>query len=439
MGDLSPTPLPTAQLSCRSGITAKKEYALTTGTVGTVQSTKTYTYGDSTWKDLLTDYNGAALSYDTVGNVTGDGTWTYTWQHGRQLSGMSKSGTTASFVYNADGQRISKTVNGTTTQYHYANGKLSHVVKGSEFLHINYDALGPWFVNYDNGTTSTVHYFLRNAQGDILGLVNAHGAIVVSYTYDAWGNVLSTTGSMANTLGALNPFRYRGYVYDTETGLYYLNSRYYNPSWGRFISADVFVSTGQGVLGSNMFAYCGNNPVNKADYNGNIPFRSNVIMVADGGGGAEPQRQTGKKLSTVKTVVTSVTKSVGDAFIGSQIAKALTRVWKSTPPLQVPIKTLANSGPIAGAIKGVSKVAGVFSAIILAIDIYKDVKNYSGWHLVGAIGTDVLGLGITAGVGAAVNYYCTPIIGIPVTIAVGVGTDLGASYVKDNWLKKKES
>ncbi len=278
MGDLSPTPLPTAQLSCRSGITAKKEYALTTGTVGTVQSTKTYTYGDSTWKDLLTDYNGAALSYDTVGNVTGDGTWTYTWQHGRQLSGMSKSGTTASFVYNADGQRISKTVNGTTTQYHYANGKLSHVVKGSEFLHINYDALGPWFVNYDNGTTSTVHYFLRNAQGDILGLVNAHGVVVVSYTYDAWGNVLSVTGSMAGTLGTLNPLRYRGYVYDTETKLYYLNSRYYNPATGRFVNADIFVSTGQGVLGSNMFAYCNNNPVMYVDPSGAIAIVDDLAI-----------------------------------------------------------------------------------------------------------------------------------------------------------------
>ena len=194
-----------------------------------------------------------------------------------------KAGTTASYVYNADGQRISKTVNGTTTEYHYAGGKLSHVVKGSEFLHINYDALGPWFVNYDNGTTSTVHYFLRNAQGDILGLVNAHGVVVVAYTYDAWGNVLSTTGSMANTLGALNPLRYRGYVYDTETGLYYLNSRYYNPSWGRFINADIFVSTGQGVLGSNMFAYCNNNPVMGYDPTGQLDWRAASSLLVRGG------------------------------------------------------------------------------------------------------------------------------------------------------------
>ena len=75
------------------------------------------------------------------------------------------------------------------------------------------------------------------------------------YTYDAWGNILSTTGSMASTLGQISPLRYRGYVYDEETELYYLQSRYYDPAIGRFLNADAFVSTGQGLLGNNMFAY----------------------------------------------------------------------------------------------------------------------------------------------------------------------------------------
>lgn len=74
----------------------------------------------------------------------------------------------------------------------------------------------------------------------------------MEYTYDAWGNLLSTTGGMALTLGAYNPLRYRGYVYDTETGFYYLQSRYYDPELGRFLNADVLVSTGQGLLGNNM-------------------------------------------------------------------------------------------------------------------------------------------------------------------------------------------
>ena len=83
----------------------------------------------------------------------------------------------------------------------------------------------------------------------------------VPYVYDEWGNVLSTSGTMASTLGQYNPLRYRSYVYDQETGLYYLQSRYYNPEWGRFINADGMIATGQGLIGNNMFAYCGNNPV----------------------------------------------------------------------------------------------------------------------------------------------------------------------------------
>ena len=94
------------------------------------------------------------------------------------------------------------------------------------------------------------------------------GVRVVEYIYDAWGKLISITGTLATTLGADNPFRYRGYYYDTETGLYYLTTRYYDPEVCRFISVDVYMSTGQGVLGGNMWAYCGNNPVNRYEVDG---------------------------------------------------------------------------------------------------------------------------------------------------------------------------
>ena len=96
------------------------------------------------------------------------------------------------------------------------------------------------------------------------------GVRVVEYTYDACGKLISTTGTLATTLGADNPFRYRSYYYDTETGLYYLTTRYYDPEVCRFISADVYMSTGQGVLGGNMWAYCLNNPVVYTDDEGTI-------------------------------------------------------------------------------------------------------------------------------------------------------------------------
>ena len=111
----------------------------------------------------------------------------------------------------------------------------------------------------------------------MVAILDNTGNPVVEYTYDAWGNLLSTTGSMANTLGGSNPLRYRGYVYDTESGLYYLQSRYYDPEIGRFINADALVSTGQGLLGNNMFAYCRNNPVKRVDVSG-----TNDLCYTDG-------------------------------------------------------------------------------------------------------------------------------------------------------------
>jgi RHS repeat-associated protein len=91
---------------------------------------------------------------------------------------------------------------------------------------------------------------------------------VVSYTYDTWGKLISTTGSLAGTIGVKNPYRYRGYRYDIETGLYYLQSRYYNPDWGRFINADGITGVEGELLTHNMFAYCVNNPVNMQDLSG---------------------------------------------------------------------------------------------------------------------------------------------------------------------------
>ena len=138
---------------------------------------------------------------------------------------------------------------------------------GSTSLHFTYDALGPMSVTYDGAE----YFYLKNAQGDVTGLVNSSGTQVVAYTYDAWGNPLTTTGSMADTLGKLNPFRYRGYVYDTETRLYYVSSRYYDPEFGRFINADDidYLGADGSSLSYNLFAYCLNNPVNRFDVNGN--------------------------------------------------------------------------------------------------------------------------------------------------------------------------
>ena len=249
-------------------IQSKTEYAYTTGSLGAAVRTVNYGYGDVGWSDLLTSIGGQSLTADEIGNLLSDGTWTYTWQHGRQLAGMSKAGTNIDYGYDSDGKRITKTVNGTTYDYHYLGDQLVELTWDGNKLHFTYDSTGPLSVNY-NGTE---YFYVKNAQGDVTGLVNASGTRVVTYTYDAWGNLLTTTGSMAATLGEQNPLRYRGYVYDTETGLYYLQSRYYNPGWGRFIGTDdvtvLAASLEKANWDKNLFAYCDNNPVSRRDAGG---------------------------------------------------------------------------------------------------------------------------------------------------------------------------
>ena len=340
---------------------------------------------------MLTSYDGHPITYDGVGNPLTDGTWTYTWEHGRELAQMraekvdGNKDISITYTYDANGMRTGKTVTTKNytlhthsytktvveptctkkgyTLYQCACGysyqddwvpALGHIYMGnsnicrrcghdrsSDFVYpgpvkprppVETDSVGTGYASSalpgtqdlgsaestelvlqstvvetysyvytggrltqetvttvtttDEGTETTTdtldyfygvngptmvtwngtdYYYLTNAQGDIVALLDESGNSAVQYSYDAWGNATATTGSMADTLGSRNSLRYRGYVFDTETGLYYLQSRYFNPKMARFINADALVSTGQGLLGNNMFAYCNNNPVNMLD------------------------------------------------------------------------------------------------------------------------------------------------------------------------------
>ncbi len=167
-----------------------------------------------------------------------------------------------------------------TTEYHeyvYASGKLLREVitttdadgnVSTQTLDFQYDNVGfPYALTYINSTAQPVtYYYITNMQGDVVYLVDEQGQEVAHYTYDPFGKVLSAEGDMAD----VNPLRYRGYFYDDVTGFYYLQSRYYDPAICRYINADSYLSTGQGFLGYNAFAYCANNPVNYTDGSGNF-------------------------------------------------------------------------------------------------------------------------------------------------------------------------
>ena len=222
------------------------EYTYSGGNITSVKLNgtplKTYSYDNNEWADLLTGYNGDTITYENIGNPLNyrDG-MTFNWQNGRQLAGITKGTDSIAYTYNADGLRTSKTINGTTTEYTYIDGRLIGEKTGNNTIVYLYDENGSKYGFTYNGVS---YYYELNLQGDVVGIYDSTGTTVVTYAYDVWGKVLSVTGTLASTIGQINPIRYRGYYYDNETGFYFLQSRYYDPETGRFLNADGYVSTG---------------------------------------------------------------------------------------------------------------------------------------------------------------------------------------------------
>ena len=253
-------------------ILSVKEYAYTTGALGTAVKTVNYGYTDGTWKDLLTSYAGQTITYDGIGNPLSyrDGL-SMTWRNGRELASLTKNGVTASYLYDESGLRTKKTVGGVVTNYHVIDGRLYGEYTGSHRLLYMFDEAGTRYSFLYNGST---YYYVFNGQGDVIGITDGTGNMLARYTYDAWGKPLTITDGAGTDVSGnaahianVNPFRYRGYYYDKESGLYYLQSRYYDPVVGRFINADSSIHSSS-LVGMNVFAYCGNSPINYVDPTG---------------------------------------------------------------------------------------------------------------------------------------------------------------------------
>ncbi|MBE5928287.1 MAG: hypothetical protein E7267_02790 [Lachnospiraceae bacterium] len=247
-------------------ITKKQEYAYTTAdAVGTCTNEINYTYGNNNWKDLLTSYNGQTITYDAIGNPTNYKGNTLTWEKGRQLKTYDRGSLIIDYKYDVNGLRTEKKVGNTVHKYTYVNGQLYAYEVNGQQMFFSYDDNGSPLSFTCNGA---VYHYQTNLQGDVIGIINNSGTKVVSYSYDAWG---CPTGSVPSSgVGYYNPLRYRGYVFDYETGWYYLQSRYYDPNMGRFLNADdpTMLGVSGTVLGYNLFAYCDNNPVNMIDEDG---------------------------------------------------------------------------------------------------------------------------------------------------------------------------
>ena len=206
--------------------------------------------------DKLLTFGTEACAYDAIGNPTTYRGKSVSWSNGRQMTNYDGT----AFTYDGLGRRLSK---GNITYTYDGNGRVIKQSNGIEFL---YDNSGVAGIVYN----STTYVYRKDGQGNICALIDSNGNVVVQYKYDAWGNhVIVLSDSTNENLAKANPYRYRGYYYDEETGLYYLKSRYYDPETGRFITIDdISYLDPETINGLNLYAYCGNNPVMNVDPDG---------------------------------------------------------------------------------------------------------------------------------------------------------------------------
>ena len=294
----------------RGNLLGRKEYAFTTGTVlGSPRKNRENTYAATGWRDLLVGYDGKSVTYDAIGNPVkitepGGTEWReYTWQGRRLLcvtqciktaSGSVEREVLASYRYNADGIRISKEAGNVLTEYLLRDGSIvGEKLDTGEILLYLRDETGAvvglkYRTDSDAEGVYQCYFFEKNLQGDIVAMYDDAGKWLGGYTYDAWGNCVTTVSADASTqernmVTSYNLFRYRGYYWDYETGYYYLESRYYDPEIGRWISPEPNVYGGgfdedAGLIGYNVYVYCANNPVNNFDPTGEFVISTAVLI-----------------------------------------------------------------------------------------------------------------------------------------------------------------
>jgi len=288
----------------------------------------TFEYQTGGWRDQLHFYNGQAITYDAMGNPLQYLGMQMEWEKGHQLKHITGAGLDMYCMYNDSGKRIRKTVNGVTTDF-YLDGSAILMQTSSDGSRIDffYDDKGNVFaMKYQN----EMYFYRKNLFGDILGILDSHGTELVKYEYNSWGKLLNLTDYSSNGLGRKNPFRFKGYYYDEELGMYYLNSRYYDPEVGRFISPDTtdILEVQDDLYDKNLYAYCDNNSVMRIDSSGAVWHLAvgavvgvATQFVADVGIGLATGSSFGEVISSL-SLVDYAAAAIGGAIAASGIGFA---------------------------------------------------------------------------------------------------------------------
>lgn len=243
-----------------------------------------FQYNNPQWPDQLTAVNNVTLSYDSVGNLTSYGNTQFTWNYGKLLTSVKNGENLYAYQYDNNGIRTSKTINGVVTEFNVLNGIVLAQSDGVNTIYFQYNLGAP--IGFElNGIQ---YFYITNLNGDVTGITDIEGNLIAQYVYDEWGSILDIITAEDNNahqqfIAEINPLRFRGYYYDSETGLYYLQTRYYDPDICRFISADNFdYVESESRIGINAYAYCINNPIMYIDPNGNY-IKTNDIPPASSG------------------------------------------------------------------------------------------------------------------------------------------------------------
>lgn len=274
-------------------VVKKSQYGFTLGALSYTGYVTELEYSDQDGGDCLVTREGHVLTYDSLGNPLtyyNGLDYTFSWE-GRRLKAAAVSGYNLSYTYNSDGIRTRKVVNGVEHKYYLNGSQIVAEEWGNNLLVYIYDASGsPIGMMYRTTSYAAgefdIFWYDKNLQGDIVAVYNDSGNKLISYTYDAWGNYNQTLSSGAYGSAALyNPFKYRGYYYDTDLQMYYLNARYYDPQNMRFISMDnieVVTATPGGLTDKNLYAYCDGNPIMRVDGDGEFWGTTLGIMAIGG-------------------------------------------------------------------------------------------------------------------------------------------------------------